>query len=73
MRAYKVVGHVPNGDIPETTHDRTRFAGTQADARNEKQALMNDYDLKRSAVEIKEVEIPTAKAELIEFINELVQ
>ena len=66
MRAYRVVGKTTNGTTV------TRFAGTQADARQTRDAIVNDTGLKKGEVDIEEVEIPTAKAELIEFINELV-
>ena len=65
MRAYQVTAK--DGD----TVLGTRYAGTQADARAKRDELMAQFDVKKSAVETEEVEVPVAKSELLEFINEL--
>lgn len=46
-----------------------RFGATQADARAKRDELMEKFSIKKSACTIEEVEIPTAKADLLEFIN----
>lgn len=48
-----------------------RFGATQADARDKRDELVELFGIKKSACTIDEVEIPVAKAELLEFINEL--
>lgn len=74
MRAYRVSAELPvKPGVRDQAKTVQRFAGTQADARYARDTILNDNpDLKKKAVDIEEVEIPTAKAELIEFINELV-
>lgn len=49
----------------------TRFAGSARIARGEKQQLMMTHKLKRTDVEVTEVEIPKGKDGLIGFLNEL--
>lgn len=48
-----------------------RFGATQADVRAKRDELMSQFNIKKSACTIEEVEIPVAKAELLDFINEL--
>lgn len=67
MRAYKVVA--AEGD----TTLGFRFGSTQADAKEKRDSLMEQFSIKKSAVLIEEVEIPVAKAELLAFINELAE
>jgi len=47
----------------------TRFAASEAAARQERTDMMATLDVKKSAVTISPVEVPTAKAELIAFMN----
>lgn len=47
----------------------TRFAASEASARQARTDMMTTLELKKSAVTISPVEVPTAKAELIEFMN----
>jgi hypothetical protein len=65
MRAYQVTA--ADGD----TTLATRYGSTQADARAKCDELVEQFNVKKSAVTIEEVEIPTAKADLLEFINDL--
>lgn len=65
MRAYQVTAK--DGD----TVLGTRYAGTQADARTKRDELVETFDVKKNQVTIDEVEVPVAKADLLEFINEL--
>jgi len=67
MRAYEV--KAVEGDDDELLG--RRFGATQADARAKRDELMEKFGVKKSACTIEEVEIPMAKAELLEFINEL--
>lgn len=60
MRAYRI-------GAPQAF----RFAGSQSDAAKTKAELIDRYGLKRTQVSVEEVEIPTAKTELLEFVNEL--
>lgn len=48
-----------------------RYAATNADARSTRDELVEQLGCKKKDVEIEQVEVPTAKAELLEFINEL--
>jgi hypothetical protein len=48
-----------------------RYAATNADARNKREELVEQLGCKKKDVEIAQVEVPTAKAELLDFINEL--
>jgi hypothetical protein len=65
MRAYEITAGVDDTTLA------VRFAGTQADAREARNELVEQFDIKKSNVSIDEVEIPVAKAGLLEFINEL--
>lgn len=65
MRAYQVTAKDSNTVLG------TRYAGTQADARTKRDELMVQFDVKKNQVTIDEVEVPVAKAELLEFINQL--
>lgn len=69
MRGYQITGidHAADGVMTVT-----RFGGSMADARTWRNTIVNDYDgIKKSEVKIEEIEIPTSKAELLEFINNL--
>lgn len=48
-----------------------RYAATNADARATRDALVEQLECKKKDVEIEQVDVPTAKAELLEFINGL--
>lgn len=48
-----------------------RFGATQADARAKRDELVEKFDVKKSTIEIEEIEIPAGKADLLEFINTL--
>jgi hypothetical protein len=60
MRAYKV--KAPNA---------FRFAGSQSDASKRKVELVDQFGLKRAQATVEEIEVPTGKVELLEFLNEL--
>lgn len=69
MRGYQITGIDRAADGEMTV---TRFGGSMADARTWRNTIVNDYDgIKKSEVKIEEIEIPTSKAELLEFINNL--
>lgn len=63
MRAYEVVAPGPV----------KRYAGTSADARSTREALMAQTGAKKKDVSIDEVEIPTAKPDLLGFLNGLLE
>jgi hypothetical protein len=63
MRAYKV----------EAEGHGFRFGSTQADARAKRDELVEKFEVKKSKVTIEEVEIPTGKADLLEFVNNLAE
>jgi hypothetical protein len=50
-----------------------KYAGTQAEVAATKRAWLEDGTLKRKEISVQEVEVPTAKAELIAFINGLLE
>ncbi len=60
MRCYQVTG--PGAK---------RYAATNADARATRDELVEQLGCKKKDIEIEQVEVPTAKAELLEFINGL--
>lgn len=74
MKLYKITRpiHELNG---EDVDDMTQFAGSQADARKARIELEAPFKaLKpkdRPEVTVKEVEVPTDKKGLIEYLNEL--
>lgn len=61
MRAYEV----------KTAGGATRYAGTNADAKEKRDALMAKFGLKKKDVVTTDIDIPTAKPDLLSFINEL--
>jgi len=63
MRLYKVTAHV---GIPAVT--KTRWVGSQSDAASFRKEL-TDLGAKRKDIETEEVDVPTTKAELIEWLN----
>lgn len=48
-----------------------RYASTNADARATRDQLVEQLGCKKKDVEIEQTDVPTAKAELLEFINDL--
>ena len=67
MKAYRIVQHGGN----------TRYAGSMADAKEEKYKMNEAAGLPRTAragiaAQIEDVEIPTNKEGLLKFINDLV-
>lgn len=48
-----------------------RYAATNADARAKRDELVEQLGCKKKDVEIEQAEVPTAKADLLEFINGL--
>lgn len=48
-----------------------RYASTNADARAIRDELVGQLGCKKKDVEIEQTDIPTAKAELLEFVNGL--
>ena len=64
MRAYRVSAG------GEST---PRFAGSQAEAREKREELMTLLNVKKSAISIKEEEVPTSKTDLLPFLNDLLK
>lgn len=60
MRCYQVTG-------PGVK----RYAATNADARTTREELVEQLGCKKKDIEIEQTDVPTAKAELLEFINGL--
>jgi hypothetical protein len=55
-----------------TAGDSNVYAATQALAREARAQLVSETHTKKKDITIAEVEVPTAKAQLIEFINNLI-
>lgn len=72
MRAYKVSATVEECSDDGRPHVVTKFAGTQADARTARQAIVDEHGVKKKDVALDEIEIPTDKAGLLGFVNNLV-
>lgn len=64
MRAY-LVSAQPQGSIVKFS-----IASTQADAKEKRDALIDELGVKKKDCNIEEIEIPNSKQELLEFINE---
>jgi len=62
MRAYEI-----------TFRGKTRYAGTQSDAKAAKDKVLEDAGLGPRSKEatVEEIDIPTGKAELLSWINDL--
>lgn len=56
-----------------TVGGKRRFAANQTDARHLKYQLAEAAGGPKRAGDIEEVEVPTGKAELIPFLNELIE
>lgn len=73
MRCYEVStvtdGPDQNGQPTEIKH--IQYAGTQADARAHRDHFVETLGVKKKDVTIEETEIPTAKGDLLAFINGL--
>jgi hypothetical protein len=63
MKCYKVAVDY-KGEILAV-----RWAGTQAQSIMTRNTLVAEFEVKKSDVTIESSEIPTSKAELLEFIN----
>lgn len=48
-----------------------RYAGTRADATATRNSIVEERGCKKNHVTISEAEIPTAKSELLDFVNGL--
>lgn len=48
---------------------KRRFAGSQSDAAKRKGEMKDEHGLKRDEIKVDEVEIPTNKTDLIEWLN----
>lgn len=72
MRAYKVFTTatvVEDGN--EYEQEVVRYAGTAADARSTREGIVNKFGVKKKDVTIEDAEIPTAKPDLLAFVNGL--
>lgn len=70
MRLYKVTCDVQEGFGVDVTYQT--FAGTQADAAKARRALMAEHGVRFQDTTSDEVDVPTDKAGLLAFIDELV-
>lgn len=64
MRAYRVSAQ-RDGVIL-----KFMIAATQSDAKNKRKELMDSLSIKKNDVVIEEIEIPTSKHDLLDYINE---
>lgn len=65
MRCYKIKAVGKDGVVA------TRYAGTNADAKDTRDQLVQKTGLKKKDVSIDQDEVPMAKADLLDFINAL--
>lgn len=65
MRLYRV-------SLPTEGKLIQGFAGSQADASKARQTLVDKFNVKKSLVTIEEVDVPTNKAGLLDYLNTLV-
>ena len=74
MRAYRVSTEIPpaKGAEVQVSTTKVQYAGTNAEARQARETMVNDYNVRKKDVIIEEVDIPTAKSELLGFINDLI-
>ena len=68
MRAYKIERQPLTG-----TFRVVEFAGSMADAKVARRTLATQLEVAISTVDIVDVDIPTSKGALIEFLNNLVK
>ena len=63
MKLYKTTARLDDRDV-------TRWTGTQSDSKKARMELAEEHGLKKTEVEIEEVEVPTNKPGLLAFLNE---
>lgn len=66
MKAHKVKAENPNNGRPCVA-----FAGSQTEARQARQKMVDVLGIKKTSVTTNEVDIPTGKDGLLKFINDL--
>jgi len=69
MKLYRITAYV--GAAEESTI--VQWVGTQTDVKRVLRELIGEQNFAPSNVECDEVEVPTSKAELIAFLNEVYQ
>lgn len=50
-----------------------RYAGSMTEVKEKRNELMEKFEVKKKDVEIAEIEIPTNKADLLIFLNDLLE
>lgn len=63
MKLYRVSFDDGNKEV-------TKWVGSQDEATKQRMAFMDEHSIKRKDVHIEQVNVPTAKTELIEWLNE---
>ena len=63
MKLYRV--SFTDGD----NNDVAKWVGSQDEATKQRMAFMSEHGVKRKDVSIENIEVPTTKAELIEWLN----
>lgn len=66
MKLYRLEATI-NPDDGEAPF--VNWVGTQADVSKTRKQMMKDHGFKRSEIEVEEVEVPTNKVGLLEFLN----
>ena len=64
MKLYRVSFN--DGDNKEVA----KWAGSQDEATKQRMTFMSEHGIKRKDIHIEPVDVPTTKAELIEWLNE---
>jgi hypothetical protein len=67
MKLYKITGSLKD----DNEFRATRWVGSQADAASARKEFNSKLGMPRDRITTEEVEVPTTKKELIEFLNGL--
>ena len=63
MKLYRVSFN--DGDNKEVA----KWAGSQDEATKQRMAFMSEHGVKRKDISVENIDVPTSKAELIEWLN----
>lgn len=71
MRLYQVTG-ARTGSESVPAASRMIFAGSRAEASAARMTIVEELSIRKSTIDIQEVDVPTGKVGLLEFLNQLV-
>jgi hypothetical protein len=67
MRLYRL--ELSNESRAEVSVSDIRWVGTQGQVSTARKDMMATYNVRRSEIEVEEIDVPTSKAELLEWLN----